>query len=140
MPRWARFLSCTVTGTLLSCGGVLLAAAAAERSPGFWRAFQAFAVTPAFWGMLLLFGALSAGVVAAGRALVHLYGLPAETAGATGGAALAACYLAALVSGHLQAWGGWEGTLPRLWPAALWLALPFAASGAAAGWLWNRLG
>lgn len=139
MPRWARFLSCTVTGAVLSFGGVLLAAALAERPQGFWKALQAFAVTPGFWALALLFCGLAAGAVAAARALVALYGLPPAAAGTLGGAALAACYLAALVSGHLHAWGGWEGTLPRLWPAALWMALPFAASGAASGWLWERL-
>jgi len=139
MPRWVRFLSCTVTGAVLSFGGVLLAAVAAERPPGFWRALQAFAVTPGFWALALLFCLLAAGAVAAARALVSLYGLPPAAAGALGGAVLATCYLAALVSRHLDAWGGWEGTLPRLWPAALWTALPFAASGAASGWLWERL-
>mgnify|MGYP001263529815 FL=1 len=139
MPRWARFLSCTVTGALLSLGGVLLAAAAAERPPEYWRALQAFAVTPAFLGLVLFFVLLAAGTVATARALAGLYGLPAAAAGVIGGTVLAACYMAVLVSAHLPAWGGWEGTLPRLWPSALWVAAPFAASGAAAGWLWERL-
>ncbi len=139
MPRWARFLSCTITGSLLTFGSVLAAAAAVERPHAFWRSFQAFAVTPAFWRLLLLFVLLAAGAVAAGRAIVHLYGLPPAAAGAIAGAVLAACYMAALVSGHLPGWGGWEGALPRVWPAALWMALPFTASGAAAGWLWERL-
>lgn len=139
MPRWARFLSCTLTGSLLAFGGVLLAAGAVERPPHFWRAFQAFAVTPAFWTLLLLFVLLAAGAVTAARALVNLYALHPVAAGAIGGALLAACYIAALVSGHMPGWGGWEGTLPRLWPAAVWMAAPISAAGAAAGWLWERL-
>ena len=139
MPRWARFLACTVTGGALALGGVLLAAYLTEPAPHFWSGFVAFAATRAFRGLVLLFGVIAAVVVLVTRALVNLCGLPEAVAGFLAGSALALCYTAALTASHLQVWGGWVGVSARLWPGAAWFGLPFALAGALVGWLWERL-
>lgn len=139
MPRWARFLCCTVTGQVLAFGGVLLAALAVEQAPRFWSALQGFAGTPAFWFLFVLYGAVAAAAILAARALVNLYAMPAPAAGLAAGALLALCYMAALTAGNLTWWGGWAGAWPRLWPAAVWFGLPFAGAGSVASWLWERL-
>ncbi|WP_374711995.1 hypothetical protein [Symbiobacterium terraclitae] len=139
MPRWARFLCCTVTGQLLSFAGVLLAAGAVEQAPRFWTALQSFTGTPAFWSLFTVYGAVAAASVLAARALVNLYGLPAPAAGLAAGTLLALCYVAALTGANLTWWGGWAGAWTRLWPAAAWFALPFAGAGSLANWLWERL-
>jgi|GEM_PF-1909034 len=139
MPRWARFLCCTITGQALAFGGVLLAAWAAEQAPRFWSALKDFAGTPAFWTLFLLYGAIAAAAVLTARAIVNLYGLPAPAAGLVAGALLSLCFTAALTAANLSWWGGWTSTWPRLWPAAVWFALPFAGAGSVANWLWERL-
>jgi len=140
MPRWARFLSCTFTALLLSLCGFLLAAYLTEHAPHFWSGLQAFLATADFWSLVLLFGLMAAAGLMSARAVVNLYGLPDPLSGFLAGSAPAVCYVALLLASQLSAWGGWHGAWPRVWPAAVWLILPFALAGAVANWLWARLG
>lgn len=139
MPRWARFLSCSFTGLLLSLTGFVLAAYAQERTPRFWSGMQEFLTTPEFWSLVWLFALLTATGLLGGRILANLWGLAGSLAGFLSGAALALCYVAFLLATHLPEWGGWRGALPRVWPAAAWVTLPFALSNAFISWLWERL-
>lgn len=140
MPRWARFLSCTITGLLMSLVGIVLTAYAQERIPRFWSSLQEYLVTPEFWSLVWLFALLSAVGLVMSRVVCNLSGLPASFAGFLTGGAVAFCYVAFLLAGHLPEWGGWAAAWPRIWPAAGYLALPFAVGGGAANWLWERLG
>lgn len=139
MPRWARFLSCTLTGLVLSLVGFLLAAYATERAPYFWSGLRGFLATPQFRDLCLLFGLFAAAALAVGRLLTHLSGLSGIQAGFLAGGMLALCYVAFLLASQVPIWGGWAGAWPRIWPAALWMALPFAVAGAFQNWLWERL-
>jgi hypothetical protein len=139
MPRWARFLSCSLTGLLLSLSGFLLAACAQERTTRFWSGLQAFLTTPEFWSLVWLFALVAALSLLVGRVLVHLWGLPASVGGFLSGGALALCYIAFLLAGQVPEWGGWAAAWPRIWPALGWISLPFALSGSLTNWLWERL-
>lgn len=140
MPRWARLLSCSFTGLLLSLTGFLVAAYAQEPLPRFWSGLQEFLTTPAFWSLVWLFTLLTVMGLLVSRALVNLWGLPASFAGFLTGGALALCYVAFLLAGLMPAWGGWAASWHRLWPEAGYLALPFALGGTFANWLYERLG
>jgi len=139
MPRWARFLSCTLTGLLLSLVGFILAAFATERAPHFWSGLRGFIATPEFRDLCLLFGLMAAAALISGRILARLSGLGGSQAGFLAGSILALCYVAFLLASQVPIWGGWAGAWHRIWPAAVWMAMPFALAGALQNWLWERL-
>jgi len=140
MPRWARFLSCTLTGSVLALAGVLLVTAWLEGGPSFWSQVMAFAGTPAFWSMALLFALLVAVALLLARLAAHLCQLNSAAAGALAGAFLAILYGAFLLAAHAADWGGAAAGLHRAWPAVPLFALPFALAGGLMAWLWDRLG
>lgn len=139
MPRWARFLSCSFTGLLLSLTGFLLTAYGQEQAPRFWSSLQEFLTTQEFWSLVWLFALLTALGLVLSRVLVKLWGLGATLAGFLTGGALAFCYVAFLLAGLLSQWGGWAASWPRIWPEAGYLALPFAVGVGLSGWLYERL-
>jgi len=138
MPRWARFLSCTFTGLLLSLPGFLLAAYYHEERSDFWSHLQEFLTTPAFWALVWLFAGVAAATLLLGRLLVNLYDLWSSLAGMIAGATLALAYIAFLLSTQVEAWGGPAALISRLWPAGGLIALPLALAGSFTTWLWDR--
>lgn len=136
MPRWARFLSCSFTGFLVSLVGLFVAAYLYEGNSAFWQGAINFAGSPAFWSLAGLVGLLMVGALLLARLLVRLYRLTGGLAGLLSGAALALLYATFLVATHAWDWGGF---LHKAWPAALVFALPFALAGGFATWLWDRL-
>lgn len=139
MPRWARFLSCSFTGLLLTLCGFFLAAHWFEGRPGYWRGLLDYLTTPAFWSLVLLFGLLSGVGLIIARVAVNLYGLPDAVAGLVSGALVAVVYAAFLLAAHAPEWGGTAVGLHKAWPAGAVFALPFALAGAFTTWLWDRL-
>lgn len=139
MPRWARFLSCSLTGLLISLTGFVLAAYGQERATGFWGGMQEFLTTPEFWSLVWLCALIAGAALLLGRIVANLWGWAAGLSGFLAGGALALCYVAFLLASHLDEWGGWRAALPRIWPASAWLSLPFALAGAFATWLWEQL-
>jgi hypothetical protein len=139
MPRWARFLSCSFTGLLLSLAGFCLAAYWWEGGAGYWRSLLDFAATPDFWYLVLLFGLFAGFTLVAARVAVHTYGFAGGVAGFLAGGTVAAVYVAFLISSHAGDWGGAAVGLARVWPAGGVFAAPFAVAGAVTTWLWDRL-
>lgn len=139
MPRWARFLSCVVTGLLLALPGFLTAAWWREGGPDFWRDLMDFMGTTGFWSLVWLFVLLSALTVLLGRITANLYGVSGGLAGLLAGAVLALAYAAFLVAAHAPEWGGLAGSLQKSWPSAPLFAAPVGLAGAFTGWLWDRL-
>jgi hypothetical protein len=140
MPRWARFLSCSLTGLLLCLIGFLLTAYWWEgNATTYWPLLLNFMAMPDFWSLVSLFGLLCAGALLLGRIAVHLYGMAGAMAGLLCGALVALAYAAFLISLHAADWGGWSPSLQKSWPSAALFALPFALSGAFTTWLWERL-
>lgn len=139
MPRWVRFLCCSLTGVLLAVPGLILTAYWQEGRPGFWLALLQFAATSAFWGLLILCLLLVAGGLLAGRGLIRLADLSDPMAGFLTTGSLALGYIAFLTAANASLWGGPSGALQRLWPAGALIALPFALAGSMASWLWGRL-
>jgi len=136
MPRWARFVSCSFTGFLVSLVGLFVAAYLYEGRSNYWQSAISFAGSPVFWYLAGVVGLLMVGALLLARLLVRFYPLPGALAGTLAGSALALLYATFLVATHAREWGG---LLHRVWPAALVLALPFALSGGFAAWLWDRL-
>jgi len=139
MPRWARFLSCTLTGLLCSVVGFLVVADWVERKPNFWAEVVNFLGTTEFLSLILLFLCLTAMTMFVGRAGVNYYGIAGGPAGFLAGGLIAMAYGAFLVSTYAADWGGLTIALQKVWPAAALFVLPFAVSGAIANWLWDRL-
>lgn len=139
MPRWARFLSCTLTGLLFSVVGFLLLADSVERKPNFWAEVVNFLGTIEFLSLVLLFILLTALTILLGRIGVNLYGMADGPAGFLAGGLVAMAHGAFLVSTYAADWGGLTIALQKVWPAAALFVLPFALSGAVANWLWDRL-
>lgn len=139
MPRWARFLACSLTGFLITLSGVLLSAYTVEPLPHFWSGLQEFITTPDFRLLCWLFALLAALGLLLGRIIANLWGWPGAIAGCLAGGGLALCYIAFLLASQLPAWGGWAAAWPRVWPAAGYIILPFALAGALGSWLWERL-
>lgn len=139
MPRWARFLSCSLTGLLLSLIGFFVAAGWWEGEAGFWESVVTFLPTPEFWYTVLLFGLLATVSLLLGRIAVNLYGLAGSTGGFFAGGLVAVAYGAFLVSSHLGDWGGLSAAVQKAWPTGAVFAAPFALSGAVTVWLWDRL-
>lgn len=140
MPRWARFLSCTFTGLLLSVAGVLVAAYWYEGGGRFWVDLFDFFATPAFWSLIWLFVLLAAFSLLAGRVFVAIYGMADGVAGLLGGGLVAMAYASFLVASQAPDWGGFAASLGKAWPASLYFAAPFALAGGVTTWLWDRLG
>lgn len=140
MPRWARFLSCTLTGLLISLTSFLMAAYWYEGGGTFWAQVAAFLVTSEFVNLVLLFGFLTAFTVLLGRAAANLYGMAGGAAGFVAGAGVSLAYGAFLISAQSADWGGLMPALQRVWPAVGYFVLPFALGGTVATWLWERLG
>lgn len=139
MPRWARFLSCSLTGLLLCLIGFVLTAYWWEGNANYWPLLFNFMATRDFLYLLSLFGLLSAVALLLGRIAVNLYGMADGLAGLLMGALVALAYTSFLISLHAADWGGWSYSLQKSWPAAVLFALPFAISGAFTTWLWERL-
>jgi hypothetical protein len=139
MPRWARFLSCSVTGLLVSLGGLIATARWQDGSSHFWRGLFEFVTTPGFWYLVALLGLIAAATTLFARITVHLSTLSGGAAGLMTGGVTALVYAAFLVAAHAHEWGGAAGALQKAWPDALYLAAPFALSGMVAGHLWDRL-
>lgn len=139
MPRWARFLSCSFTGLLLSLAGVVLIAYWWEGGSTYWRALIDFIPTVGFWYLAALFGLLSMLTVLAARVLVRSYDLEGSAAGLFAGAVIGAAYAAFLVATHAADWGGMSVSLQKTWRAGLLFMVPWAATGALTAWLWERL-
>lgn len=137
MPHWARFLSCSFTGLLVSLTGFFTAAYLFEGTAEYWQSLTDWLVSPAFWYLAGLFGLLTALALLAARLLARVYGLHDSAAGLAAGAVTALIYAMFLTATHAPEWGGIWG---RTFPAALVFALPFALSGGFTGWLWDRLG
>lgn len=140
MPRWARFLSCSFTGSFLSLVGFFVAVYWFEGSSLYWRSLIDFAGTPEFWYLCGLFALLTAGALLLARLLVRLYALADAVGGLVAGAAAALAYALFLGAMHAPDWGGWVGVMHKGWPAALIFAAPFALAGGVTAWLWDRLG
>ncbi|HEY3368488.1 MAG TPA: hypothetical protein VGK74_25820 [Symbiobacteriaceae bacterium] len=139
MPRWARFLSCSFTGLLLSLLGFLLAAHWWEGGASFWAGLLDFVAAPAFWYLVSLFALLSGVGLILARVIVHLYELPDPVAGLMAGALVATIYVAFLLAAHAADWGGLAPGIHKVWPAGAVFAVPFGLSGAFTTWLWDRL-
>lgn len=139
MPRWARFFSCSLTALLLSVSGLVLSAHYREGGPDFWREVWEYLATPDFRSLLLLCAVLSGCAVLLGRLLGRIYGAAGASAGFLAGGVVAGCYVALLLATRSAEWGGWQASILRAWPDAVWLALPFAVGGGVASWLWDRL-
>jgi len=140
MPRWARFLSCILTGLLCSLVGFLVLADHVERKPNFWAEVVNFLGTSEFLSLVLLFMLLTTLTILLGRIGVNLYGIAGGPAGFLAGGLIAMAYGAFLVSTYSADWGGLAIALQKVWPAAALFVLLFALSGAVANWLWDRLG
>ncbi|MDF2630924.1 MAG: hypothetical protein K0R39_4755 [Symbiobacteriaceae bacterium] len=139
MPQWARFLSCSFTGLLVSLIGFFTAAYLFEGTADYWQSLANWLVTPAFWYLAGLFGLLVALALVAARLLVRIYGLTDGTAGLAAGAVVPLIYALFLAATHAGNWGPgaiWQKTFP----AALVFALPFALASGFTAWLWDRLG
>ncbi|HYF91965.1 MAG TPA: hypothetical protein VD969_06940 [Symbiobacteriaceae bacterium] len=139
MPRWARFLSCSFTGLVLSLFEFFVAAYLFEGNAVFWQSAIDFAGMPAFWYLAGLFGLLVLHGLVLARALVRLAGLADGVAGLLSGAGVALFYAIFLVASHARDWGGWAAAASKAWPAGAVFALPLALSGAFTSWLWHRL-
>ena len=136
MPQWARFLSCSFTGLLVTLTGFFTVAYLYEGTAEYWQSLTNWLVTPAFWYLAGLFGLLTALALVAARVLVRIYGLPDSAAGLIGGTLVSLIYAFFLAATHAPQWGSmWGKTLT----AALVFALPFAIGGAFTAWLWDRL-
>lgn len=139
MPRWARFLSCSFTGLLLSLTGLLVVAYWWEGGAGFWGSLLDFAATQEFWYLVLLLGLFAAVTLVAARAAVHVYGFAGPVAGFLAGGAVAVSYTAFIISTHTADWGGVTPGLHKVWPSGGLLAAAFAVTGSFTAWLWDRL-
>lgn len=139
MPRWARFLSCSLTGLLLCLIGFLLTAYWWEGNAGYWQLLLNFMAMTGFWYLVSLFGVLCAAALLLGRIAVNLYGMPDAMGGLIAGALVALVYAVFLISLHAEDWGGWSNSLQKSWPSAALFAMPFALTGAFTTWLWERL-
>lgn len=139
MPRWARFLSCSFTGVLLSLTGFFLVVSWWEGRPGFWQGVIGYLGTAMFWWLAAMFGLLTVVTLLAGRIAVNLYGLAGPAAGLIIGALPALFFATFIIAVHAGDWGGPAGALHRAWPAVGIFAVPFALSGGFINWLWERL-
>lgn len=139
MPRWARFLSCSFTGLLLSLAGFFVAAYWFEGGPRFWvELFESFS-TLAFWSLVWLFALLAAITLLLARIGVNLYGWPDGLSGLVSGGLVSLAYVSFLVSSHSADWGGVALGIQRAWPAGAVFAAPLGFAGAFIAWLWDRL-
>lgn len=139
MPRWARFVSCTMTGLLLSLTGFLAVASWWEGGQGYWLQLLGFLGRAEFWSLVWLFTLLSAGSIIGARGVVHLNGLSDGWAGLAAGSAVGLICVAFLVAAHAPDWGGLLASVARTWPDGPLFAAPVALSGAITSWLWARL-
>jgi hypothetical protein len=140
VPRWARFLSCALTGALLLPAGVVAAAWFAAGGPRFWRPLLESLFTPELRGLLFLTACSSALIVLLGRLLVNTRGLAPAAAGVASGGLCAGVTVAFLLAGQAARWGGWSGLLHRTYPDVILYAVPFLLTGMVCAWLWDRLG
>ncbi len=139
MPRWARFLSCTITGLLLSLIGFFMVAYWREGGPEFWPNVFDFLATAAFWGLAWLFVILSALTLVLARVGVKIYGLGAAVSGILSGLLVALAYASFLIASHAPDWGGLAASIIKVWPSAVAFSVPLALSGAMTDLLWERL-
>jgi len=139
MPRWARFLSCSFTGFLLSLVGFVAVAFWYEGGPRFWPQLLDFFSTAAFWSLVWLFALMAAVVLLVARIAVNVYGFHDALAGLVSGGLVAAVYATFLIASHAAEWGGVLLGVRRAWAAGALFAAPFAMAGAFTAWLWDRL-
>jgi hypothetical protein len=139
MPRWARFVSCTVTGLLVALAGFALAGYWWEGGAGFWQSWLDFMATPAFRGLVLRFGLLLAAGLLLARLWVHYYPTTGSMAGLITGGLTGLAYALALTVTYAGRWGGLAAGLQKSWPAMLLFGLAFGLGGSVSGWLWERL-
>lgn len=139
MPRWARFVSCTFTGLLLSLVGFLMTAYWYEGGPTYWESLLDFLATPGFYSLVLLVTLMAAVTLVVGRLAANLCGFSDTIAGLLAGGVVAAAYCVLLVSMNASEWGGLGVATQRAWPAAGVFSAPFALAGAFTAWLWDRL-
>lgn len=139
MPRWARFLSCSFTGLLLSLSGFLFSAAWWEGGTRFWPSLLLFVAQPGFWYLTSLFWLLAGLTLLTARLSANLYELPGSVAGLGAGVLTAIGLAAFLTAVHAAEWGGWGVSLRKAWPGLLVFVLPFAVTGGVTSWLWDRL-
>lgn len=139
MPRWVRFLSCSLTGLLVSLTGFLLTAWWWEGGPRYWAQVMDFIPTGAFLGLVTLFGVVVVVTLVLARLMVGVYDLGGAFAGLLSGLLVALAYAVFLVSSHLENWGGLLLGVRKAWPDAAVFGLPFAFAGAVVTWLWDRL-
>ena len=141
MPRWVRFLSCSVTGLLLALVGFFVAVYLYDDGARahYWQSLIRFTGSPVFLLLAGVFGLMMAGALLMARVLVRLYAVSDGVAGLIGGTAAALCCVVFVVTTHARDWGGWVSVWSKVWPAGLVFALPVALSGGFTAWMWRRL-